>query len=107
MSTEHVLDDGIKSIKDAWQREHTARFNLERMLENTEAENAKLRELLGDALKTLFHKRLDGSVGCTENCPRWQFGKDFQLVDGCWLELEAARLGIEVDGWFLTYLPQS
>ena len=59
-------------------------------------ENAKLRELLGDALKTLFYKRLDGSVGCTENCPRWQFGKDCQLVDGCWLEIEAARLGIEV-----------
>jgi len=44
MSTEHVLDDGIKSIKDAWQREHTASFNLERMLENIEAENAKLRD---------------------------------------------------------------
>lgn len=62
-----------------------------------EAENAKLRELLGDALKTLFYKRLDGSVGCTENCPRWQFSKDCQLVDGCWLEFEAAKLGIEVD----------
>ena len=61
------------------------------------AENAKLRELLGDALKTLFHKRFDGSVGCTRNCPRWQFGKDCQLVDGCWLELEAAKLGVEVE----------
>ena len=66
-------------------------------LDRLEAENAKLRELLGDALKTLFHKRLDGSVGCTENCPRWKFGKDCQLVDGCWLELEAEKLGIEVD----------
>lgn len=65
-------------------------------IDELEEENAKLRELLGDALKTLFHKRLDGSVGCTENCPRWQFGKDCQLVDGCWLEIEAARLGIEV-----------
>ena len=65
-------------------------------IDELEEENAKLRELLGDALKTLFYKRLDGSVGCTENCPRWQFGKDCQLVDGCWLEIEAARLGIEV-----------
>ena len=61
-----------------------------------EAENAKLRELLRDALKTLHHKRLDGSVGCIVNCPRWQFGKDCQLVDGCWLELEAAKLEVEV-----------
>lgn len=56
MSTEHVLDDGIKSIKDAWQREHTARCILERMLENIEAENAKLRKLCVD-----LHKLADES----------------------------------------------
>lgn len=46
MSSRWELDDGIKSIKSAWQREHTARANLEKMLENAEAENAKLRELV-------------------------------------------------------------
>ena len=45
MSSEWELDDGIKSIKSAWRREHTARANLEKMLEQAEAENAKLREL--------------------------------------------------------------
>lgn len=50
MSSKWELDDGIKSIKSAWQREHTARANLEKMLENTEAENAKLRELVEDML---------------------------------------------------------
>ena len=46
MSSEQELDEGIKSIKSAWRREHTARTNLKRMLEQAEAENAKLRELL-------------------------------------------------------------
>ena len=46
MSSEQELDEGIKSIKSAWRREHTERTNLKRMLEQTEAENAKLRELL-------------------------------------------------------------
>ena len=45
MSSEWELDDGIKSIKSAWRREHTARANLEKILEQAEAENAKLREL--------------------------------------------------------------
>lgn len=72
-------------------------FSDPRELDRLRTENAKLRELLGDALKTLFYKRFDGSAGCTENCPRWQFGKDCQLVDGCWLELEAAKLGVVVD----------
>lgn len=46
MSSKRELDDGIKSIKSAWQREHTARANLEKMLENAEAENDRLRELV-------------------------------------------------------------
>lgn len=46
MSSEQELDDGIQSIKSAWRREHTARANLEKMLEQAEAENAKLREEL-------------------------------------------------------------
>ena len=45
MSSERELDEGIKSIKSAWRREHNARLNLEKMLENVEAESAKLREL--------------------------------------------------------------
>lgn len=48
MSSRWELDDGIKSIKSAWQREHTARANLEKMLENAESENVKLRELVRD-----------------------------------------------------------
>lgn len=44
MSSEWELDEGIKSIKSAWRREHTARANLEKMLEQAEAENAKLRD---------------------------------------------------------------
>ena len=48
MSSEWELDEGIKSIKSAWRREHTARANLEKMLEQAEAENAKLRELVRD-----------------------------------------------------------
>lgn len=44
MSSERELDEGIKSIKSAWRREHTARANLEKMLQQAEAENAKLRD---------------------------------------------------------------
>ena len=51
MSSEWELDEGIKSIKSAWRREHTARANLEKMLEQAEAENTKLREELVDAPK--------------------------------------------------------
>lgn len=38
MSSERELDEGILSIKSAWRREHTARVNLEKMLEQAEAE---------------------------------------------------------------------
>ena len=48
MSSERELDEGIKSIKSAWRREHTARANLEKMLQQAETENAKLRELVKD-----------------------------------------------------------
>ena len=44
MGSEWELDEGVKSIESAWRREHTARVNLEKMLEQTEAENAKLWE---------------------------------------------------------------
>lgn len=44
MSSEQELDEGIKSIKSAWRREHTARTNLKRMLEQAEAENERLRK---------------------------------------------------------------
>lgn len=50
MSSEWELDEGIKSIKSAWRREHTARANLEKMLEQAEVENAKLQELIEDTL---------------------------------------------------------
>lgn len=53
MSSERELDEGIKSIKSAWRREHTARTNLKRMLEQAEAENAKLKELVQDIRKQI------------------------------------------------------
>lgn len=56
MSSEWELDDGIKSIKSAWRREHTARENLGRMLENAEVENAKLRELVADMWRAIVHE---------------------------------------------------
>ena len=63
MTAEKLLSDGIRSIKDAYTREHTARKNLAKMLENAEAENAKLRELIVDVHEALcadkaglFHK---------------------------------------------------
>lgn len=51
MSSEWQLDNGIHSIKSAWRREHTARTNLEKMLEQAEAENAKLRGLCSELLR--------------------------------------------------------
>ena len=53
MSSEWELDEGIKSIKSAWRREHTARCNLEKMLKQTEAENIKLRKEVVDLQKSL------------------------------------------------------
>lgn len=83
MSSERELDEGIRSIKSAWRREHTARANLEKMLEQAEAErkqsaercaktlevgtrwmakaarfeseNTKLRELVADAWGYISH----------------------------------------------------
>jgi hypothetical protein len=86
MSTEHVLDDGIKSIKDAWQREHTARFNLEMMLENTEAENAKLRELIG-----MIGNVCDGTSEVCEYCKNYS-----ATNDECMMLKQMQELGIEV-----------
>ena len=48
MSSEWELNDGIESIKRAWQREHTAKVIIENTLENTCAENAKLRERVAE-----------------------------------------------------------
>lgn len=63
MSSEWELDEGIKSIKSAWRREHTARTNLEKMLEQAEAENAKLRMLV-DLKQTCWKY-----VGWCSECP--------------------------------------
>lgn len=61
MSSEWELDEGIKSIKSVWRREHTARANLEKMLEQAEAENAKLRELMSVmAYCNQFRRDCDG-----------------------------------------------
>lgn len=85
MSSEWELDDGIKSIKSAWRREHTARANLEKMLEQAEAENAKLRELVRIAVKYCDSGTCDGCpiMGEDESCPYSDM---------------ARGLGVEVDG---------
>ena len=82
MSSKWELDDGIKSIKSAWQREHTARANLEKMLENAEAENDKLRELLTDL------------AICA--CGKYCYGCPHQY-DGCDRDQRLRELGVEVD----------
>lgn len=70
MSSKWELDDGIKSIESAWQREHTARVNLEKMLENAESENAKLRELVADMYACIgaLCSMVENSPGCSM-CP--------------------------------------
>ena len=88
MSSEWELDEGIKSIKSAWRREHTARANLEKMLEQAEAENAKLRELCKDMMVAWW--------ACDkERCPR----HDKRCEEGkfCAFDECARDLGIEVD----------
>ena len=73
MSSEWELDDGIKSIKSAWRREHTARANLEKMLEQAEAENAKLRESLERAAGII--------VDICDECPVSRY--EWLSSDGC------------------------
>lgn len=51
--TERLLDDGVRSISDAYKREHKARENLAKMLEIAETKSAKLQELVLDYDKTL------------------------------------------------------
>lgn len=82
MSSRRELDDGIKSIKSAWRREHTARDNLERMLKNSEAENVELRELVRDMWR-------HGMCECEErqDCAECKYG----FLD------RMRELGIEVE----------
>lgn len=76
MSSKWELDDGIKSIRSAWLREHTARTNLEKMLENAESENTELRKLL-QRTWDVFHDAT---------------GKEFDAV-----KRDLRKLGVEVD----------
>lgn len=98
MSSELELDEGIKSIKSVWRREHTARTNLEKMLENAEAENAKLRELCAGLWDVMW--------ACAEQrCPHRY--EDCFVVSGngggpkghgeCWYKRRMRELGVEVD----------
>ncbi len=90
MSSERELDEGIKSIKSAWQREHTARTNLKRMLEQAEAENAKLKELVRDLYRC-------DDESCT-HCNHWNQGDGFYCDLGVgWKARRMRELGIEVE----------
>ena len=93
MSSRWELDDGIKSIKSAWQREHTARANLEKMLENAEDENAKLRELVDgwDFCNKTKGPTFDNCVGCplfVQTPHSYRCARDERMRE----------LGIEVNG---------
>ena len=93
MSSRWELDDGIKSIKSAWQREHTARANLEKMLENAESENAKLWELAHLVAEYV-------SAGQCEGCVTKRACNAGEL-DMCWIRKailgKLRELGVEVD----------
>jgi hypothetical protein len=97
MSSERELDEGIKSIKSAWRREHTARTNLKRMLEQAEAENAKLRDLVADMSKAFLTLDIDHCQSCPrdkDNCRC----RMFVAADGeCAFVTEMRELGIEVE----------
>lgn len=90
MSSEWELDEGIKSIKSAWRREHTARANLEKMLQQAETENAKLRELVLDMYRC--------SDPCND-CPHYNGSNDgFYCNLGIgWRARRMRELGIEVE----------
>ena len=98
MSSEWELDEGIKSIKSAWLREHTARSNLEKMLEQAEAENTKLRELAGMMLSRFMDSLPDSTEKPCDLCDMWDtcnYVNDRQ----CRLLDSLRELGIKVDGW--------
>jgi len=89
MSSERELDEGIKSIKSAWRREHTARTNLKRMLEQAEAENAKLKELVQD---------MYGCGDSCTHCKHWNQGDGFYCDLGVgWKARRLRELGIEAE----------
>ena len=87
MSSEWELDEGIKSIKSAWRREYMARANLEKMFQQAESENAKLRELVRIAGTYC----VNGLCGKGDGCPLY-LGKPY-----CALPDRMRELGIEVE----------
>lgn len=98
MSSEWELDDGIKSIKSAWRREHTARCNLEKMLENAESENAALRTQLADVTESVGRVE-ERCAGLREACA--ELLEMAESLDPEWLHWpemyeELRGLGVEV-----------
>lgn len=91
MSSERELDEGIRSIKSAWRREHTARANLESMLEQAEAENTKLQELMQDMHTCIKHACL------CDFCPL--FVAEDMDETRCIADMDSRmrELGVEVD----------
>mgnify|MGYP003312355856 CR=1 FL=1 len=83
MNTKWELDEGITAIKSAWQREHTARANLERKLENVVIENTKLRELVRYAYECAIHS----DHATCDDCKR--------MNSGCILVGRMKELGVE------------
>ena len=114
MSSKSELDEGIKSIKSAWQRERTARANLEKMLENAESENAKLREerdMYRDLVGYMVHPDIPDQLAAENAKLRelvrdmykrmdvsCQFGHAVPAGTMAHIKNRAIGLGIEVDG---------
>ena len=96
MSSEREIDEGIKSIKSAWRREHTARANLEKMLQQAESENTKLREAVATAIKVQAALCGDADrLYCRKKCPLHRQESDDCLA--CDVIGVAQELEIEVN----------
>lgn len=95
MSTEWELDEGIRSIKSAWRRERTARLNLEKMFENVESKNARLRELATEAIRLMQADGPDCGL-CKHYSECWISDAMDYSPSGCVICNEARELGIEV-----------
>ena len=98
MSSEWELDEGIKSIKSAWRREHTARCNLEKMLENAESENAKLIVKLNAEHIVRQNVEVENArlrKACAELA---EFLTEAEWLQWPELRVEMRELGVEVDG---------
>lgn len=100
MSSKKELDDGIKSIKSAWRREHTARANLEKMLEQAEAEDAKLVVKLNAEHITRQNVEIENAKlrECLQDLAEHIREDDGFGLDYGWMLDRIREVGIEVNG---------